>query len=362
MKAIAVFPVTKEVRLTNLPEPSLRSPTEVLVRILEVGVCGTDHEICSFQYGTPPTGVPFLVLGHEALGQVIEVGSAVTRFRKGDLVVPIVRRPCPHASCVYCRSARQDFCVTGDFLERGIKGMHGFMTELIVEEEKFLVPVPAELRSLGVLVEPLTIAEKAFVQGADIQERVQWKGVRELTALVLGAGPVGLLGAMVFASKGLNTFAYSRDPEDGVKAAFLRSIGAKLVSAEKTTVGEMVKQIGGIDIVYEACGASKLAFDVLEHLNPNGAFCFTGVPGRRGPVPVDTDLLMRNMVLKNQVLFGTVNAGRDSYQAAVQDLAEFSRRWPDAMAQLITGRYPMADYEKVLLGRPGGIKNVISFQ
>src|SRR5438552_4343030 len=170
MKAIAVFPGRREVKLIEQEHPTLRAPTDVKLRMLDVGVCGTDREIAAFQYGTPPAGSEHLVIGHESLGEVVEVGSAVSRVKVGDLVVPMVRRPCPHESCLACRSGRQDFCYTGDFTERGIKMQHGFMTQLIVDDEQYMHVVPRELREVAVLVEPLTIAEKGITQLGQIQQ------------------------------------------------------------------------------------------------------------------------------------------------------------------------------------------------
>src|SRR2546425_9446729 len=164
MRAIAVPPGKKEVSIINRLEPEISSPFDVKLRMLEAGVCGTDKEICAFEYGTPPTGSEQLVIGHESLGEVVEVGPNVTRVKPGDLVVPMVRRPCPHDYCPACRSDRQDFCFTGDFRERGIKEAHGFMTEIVMDDEKYMNPVPKNLREVAVLVEPLTIAEKALAQ------------------------------------------------------------------------------------------------------------------------------------------------------------------------------------------------------
>ncbi len=151
MKAVAVFPGKRQVQLIEQEPPRLAAPTAVRLRMLEVGVCGTDREICAFQYGTPPAGSEHLVIGHESLGQVVEVGPAVTRLARGDLVVTMVRRPCAHAECVACRAGRQDFCFTGDFSERGIKNLHGFMTETVVDEERYMHLVPAALGEVAVL-------------------------------------------------------------------------------------------------------------------------------------------------------------------------------------------------------------------
>lgn len=369
MKAIAVLPSERDVRLVDVPAPTIQRPSQAKLRILEVGVCGTDREICAFDYGTPPAGSPHLVIGHEALGEVIEVGSAVTTLRPGDLVVPMVRRPCAVPTCTSCRADRQDFCFTGEFRERGIREEHGFMTELVVEEEKYLVPVPSALRPAAVLVEPLTIAEKALIQVFQMQERLPWSCPHRpgkdhghcRRAVVLGAGPVGLLGALALRASDFETIVYSREPAPNEKSALVLSIGAAYVSSEDETPEALAKRVGGIDLVYEAAGASAVAFEMMKALGPNSMFVFTGVPGRKAPIEVDTDRLMRDLVLKNQVVFGTVNAGRDAFEAAIRDLGRFASRWPDAVGRLVTARHPVEHYRELLLARPTGIKNVISF-
>lgn len=367
MKAIAVTPSAKQVAIVNQAEPKLVSPTDVKLRMLEAGVCGTDREICAFEYGTPPAGVEQLVIGHESLGEVVEVGAKVTRVKIGDLVVPMVRRPCPHEYCIACRSSRQDFCFTGDFTERGIKGQHGFMAQFVVDDEKYMNPVPHDLRDVAVLVEPLTIAEKGLAQVWNIQQRLPWgcpivPGKAQAhchKAVVLGAGPVGLLGAMALVNADFDTYVYAREPVPNPKASVLEMIGAKYLSAETDSLEVLTAAVGNVDLVYEATGASRLSFDMMKYLGTNGIFIFTGVPGRKGPVEVDTDLMMRNLVLKNQVVFGTVNAGRDAFEASIRDLQTFKNAWPKAVQSLITGRFSMNDHRELLTGKATGIKNVI---
>jgi threonine dehydrogenase-like Zn-dependent dehydrogenase len=369
MKAVAVFPAEREVRVIDTPAPRITSRTEARLRVLDVGVCGTDREICAFEYGTPPAGDPHLVIGHESLSRVEEVGSGVTRVRPGDLVVTMVRRPCPHSECGACPQDRQDFCFTGDFEERGIKSRHGFMTEQLVEEERYLVPVPESLRDVGVLVEPLTIAEKALIQLWEVQERLPWGCPHRpgrshghcRRALVLGAGPVGLLGAMALRARDFETIVYAREKTPNAKSLVAAGIGAVYVSSADVPPSKLEETFGTIDVVYEAAGASGLAFEVMAEMGANSVFIFTGVPGRKAPVAVDTDLLMRNLVLKNQIVFGTVNAGRDAFEAAVADVGEFLKRWPDATRGLISGRHPVAKAHDLLVGRPDGIKHVLAF-
>ncbi len=369
MKAIAVDPARRSVQLVDRPEPGLATPTDVKLRILDVGVCGTDREICAFEYGTPPAGDTQLVIGHESLGEVVEVGAAVRGLASGDLVVPTVRRPCAHAECIACRAGRQDFCYTGDFQERGIKQRHGYMTELVVDDALYMNVVPRALRDVAVLVEPLTIAEKALEQVWQVQQRLPWLACDGTgrtppghghRAVVIGAGPVGLLGAMALVLNGFATTVYSRGAEPNSKATLVRAIGARYVDADAVTPAELAEEVGNIDLVYEAAGASAVAFEVMRVFGTNGVFIFSGVPGRKAPIKVDTDLIMRNLVLKNQVVFGTVNAGRAAFEAAIRDVGEFARRWPEAVRALVTGRFPMTAYADLLLGRPSGIKNVLA--
>jgi glucose 1-dehydrogenase len=360
MKAIAVLPGARELGLIDHAEPGPLAGGEVLVRTLLCGVCGTDREICSFAYGTPPAGERYLVLGHEAIGEVLAVGSAVTELRPGDLVVPSVRRPCPHLRCEPCREGRQDFCATGDFTERGIKERHGFMTERFVEEERHLHKVPTALGELGVLAEPLTIAEKGLAQVRAVQSRLPW-GVEGRTALVLGAGPVGLLGAMLLVSRGFRTFVYSRSPAPNPKAEIAEAVGARYLSSQALDAAALAGETGPLDLVYEAVGVAEVSFAVMRHLAPNGVFVFTGIPPELPAIPIAADSLMRQLVLGNQVLVGTVNADMPAFVAALDDLLLFRRRWPDALSALVSGRFSPEEHGSLLVGPQRGIKNLIRF-
>jgi threonine dehydrogenase-like Zn-dependent dehydrogenase len=358
MHAVAVFPAKREVHIVDHPEPAITSPTQVKMRVLDVGVCGTDREIVSFEYGTPPDGFEYLVIGHESLSEVVEAGPKVSKVRPGDLVVMTVRRPCGHPSCVACREGRQDYCFTGDYTERGIKQLHGYMTELVVEEEQYLSVVPRELRDVAVLVEPLTIAEKSLEQLSFVQKRLPWGNTHR--AVVLGAGPVGLLGAIALRIAGFEVSVYSRSHSQSHKTEIVNSIGANYIAAEDHTVDEMAKIVGPIDVVYEAVGASAVAFDVIQHLGPNGVFIFTGVPGRKGPIEVDTDFIMKDVVLNNQVILGSVNAPPHCFASAISHLGIAMERWPAAVRALITARYPIAQALQPLTCDVGGIKNVVA--
>lgn len=362
-------PASRSVELVEQAEPAIAAPADVLLRVLDVGICGTDREIAAFQFGTPPRGAAHLVLGHEAAAEVIAVGAGVRHLRAGDVVVPMVRRPCPAADCAPCRASRPDFCRTGAFVEHGIRGAHGFLTERLVEDERFLVPVPAALRDVAALVEPLTIAEKALLQLFAVQSRLPWACAHAADegpghchrALVLGAGPVGLLGAMALRARGFETLVYSREADDDPKAALVRAIGARYVTADDRPLAERAADIGAVDVLYEAAGSGSLAIGALALLAPNAVAVVTGVPHRHAGDTADPDDFVRALVLGNQVLLGTVNAGPDAFAAAVQDLALFDRSWPAALRGLVTGRFPIDAYRELLLGPPAGVKSLVSF-
>jgi glucose 1-dehydrogenase len=370
MKAVAVFPGTREVKIIEHEAPRISQPDQVMLRMLDIGICGTDREICSFEYGTPPRGDDYLVIGHESLAEVVEVGSAVNRLKAGDLVVPAVRRPCLHPQCLACRSGHQDYCYTGDFRERGIKEAHGYMTESVVDHERYLNLVPPDVREVAVLAEPLTFAEKALAQIFWLmQHRPPWldpdtpsqERGQELSALVLGVGPVGLLGAMTLVTAGFPTYVYSRELPPNPRIDLVAAIGATYLSSQTTTIGQLAAQMGNIDLVYEAVGHSHFALEVLQVLGINGIYVLTGVPGLQAFIEADPARLMREMVLKNQVLLGTVNAGPEAFASALRDLDVFSKRWPTAVQTLIAGRYPPEQAVELILGRPTGIKSVNAF-
>jgi threonine dehydrogenase-like Zn-dependent dehydrogenase len=359
MQALAVFPQQRQVRIIEGAVPGPLGPHQVLLRVREVGICGTDREIAASRYGEPPPGADHLVLGHEALAEVADVGSEVSELVRGQLVVPTVRRPCGAPRCRPCRAGRQDFCTTGGFRERGIKEAHGFLAELTVEEDDNLVPVPAGLASVGVLVEPLTVVAKGVHQARRLTERLQWEPLFE-RGLVLGAGPVGLLGAMGLEAHGYHVVVYSREASQSERAAFVRGFGADYVSSEEESLPALAARLGPLSFIFEAAGFSPLAFAALEVLGPNGIAVFSGVPGDGPPTPMNTDRLLRGIVLKNQALHGTVNAGHADYVEAVHVLEALMVRFPDSVRGLISGRFPLEEAPGLLASRRG-IKNVVRF-
>jgi threonine dehydrogenase-like Zn-dependent dehydrogenase len=357
MQALAVFPSAKRLDLLDIPEPQLNSATEVLLRLREVGLCGTDREIASFEYGDPPSGADHLILGHEALADVIEAGREVRSLKPGDLVVAMVRRPCPHLECKACRAGRQDFCVTGDYTERGIKGADGFLADYVVDDEVYLISVPPVLADVAVLVEPLTVVTKAADQARAIFDRLRYDPGPQ-RGLVLGAGPIGLLGAMVLVADGFETLVYSRDSEESKQAELVRSLGARYVSSTSNPFESLAKDSGEFDVVLEAVGFAPLMVAATEALKPNGVLALTGVPTEAATAELNIGRALRNLVLRNEVVFGTVNAGRRDHLSAIQHLEQFMVLFPESVRKLITHRAPLDEVPQMLTQKRG-IKNIV---
>lgn len=358
MRAFLVNPQQRRLRLADRPEPRAPLDREVLLRVLDVGICGTDREICRFEYGTPPPGAQEFVLGHEALAEVMSVGPDVTLLRTGELVVPTVRRPCSSPRCAPCRAGRQDFCVTHEFSERGIVRADGYLVELLLEEERYLIAVPRALREFAVLVEPLSVVCKGAEEYALLRGRFAFE-VPHPRALVLGAGPVGLLAAMTFCANGSETYVFSREPEEGPRAKLIGDFGGHYISSERTAIDALPQRIGTVDMIFEAVGVPQVAWAALPALAPNGIYVLTGVPSIGERMSGDLRRWMRDIVLQNQVMVGIVNAGPSAYEQAVVLLERFLALFPQALRTLIR-REPL-DRAPELTQQAHGIKDVVSF-
>src|SRR5262245_48909836 len=334
MRAVAVVPGNREslhVR-DDVPDPQ-PADGEVTVKVLEAGVCGTDVEIHEGQYGQSPPGSPYLVIGHENLG-VVESAQAGAPFAAGDLVVATVRRPCPEA-CRPCASDQNDMCLTGNFLERGIKGIHGFMSERYAESGRYLVKVPARLRPFAVLMEPMSIVQKGIEQAWRIQTRLAWD---PRIAVVLGAGPVGILAAVRLRLQGLDVWVAALEPEGSSKDLLLREIGVRYLSTKTHPLDSLPGRLGRIDVVFEATGAEAVVFPAMRILGPNGICILSSVTGGDRKLEVDVAAWNQAMVLGNRLAFGTVNAGRRHFEAAARDLEACDSRHPGWLGRLITRR------------------------
>jgi glucose 1-dehydrogenase len=357
MQALAVFPERRKLEVIDVPRPQLQRPTDVLLKVREVGLCGTDREISSFEYGMPPGGSQHLILGHESLAEVVEIGTDVRALKPGDLVVALVRRPCPHSDCLPCRADRSDFCHTGDYTERGIKEAHGFLTDYVVDDERFLVPVPKTLADVAVLIEPLTVISKAFDQAHAIFDRLPYES-EPGHGLVLGAGPIGLLAAMASVADGLKTVVYSREAETGARADLVRALGASYISAVDQPLDSLATRTGEFNLILEAVGVPSVMLGATRALQANGVCILTGVPAEGVVIELDAGRMLRDLVLKNQVLFGTVNAARKDFVSAIRQLEQFMTLFPQSVRELITERVPLKQAAQTLTAA-GGIKSVV---
>lgn len=347
MRAITLTPgVPHSARLDEVAEPRA-SDGAILVRTLALGICGTDHEILSGLYGAAPPGEERLILGHESLGEVAQAPEG-SGLRAGDRVVGIVRRPDP-VPCAACSAGEWDMCRNGLYTERGIKERHGFGSELFRLEPDFAVKVDPALGLAAVLMEPASIVAKAWQHVERIGGRAaSW---RPRNLLVTGAGPIGLLAAMMGAQRGLHLHVLERQT-DGPKADLLRDLGARQHTGFES-MGETT-----FDVVMECTAAPSVIAGAIARCAPSGIVCLVGVsvPGEK--TEFDIGGLNRTMVLNNQTLFGTVNANRGHYDMAAAALAAAGRPWLD---RLITRRVPLSHWREGLTPQRGDIKVVIEF-
>lgn len=337
MKAVAVFRSGEQgARLIDIPAPRLDDVDDgrgVLVRVLRVGVDGTDKEILSGEYGAPPPGDPYLITGHESFGVVEDIGPNVAGIRRGDYVVATVRRP---GSSLYDTIGTYDMTTDADYFERGINLRHGFLAEFYVDDPQFIVTVPPELREVGVLLEPASVIEKGIAQAYEIQRRLRvW---RPATALVLGAGTIGLLATMALRLRGLDVHTFAREPQPTRNSELVEAIGAHYHHTATRGLIETAHALPNADLIFEASGSSPLAFEALEVLGKNGVLVVSGVSGGDRRIEIPADRIALDFVLGNKVMVGTVNANREYFETAVSDLARAQATWPGWAQQLITHR------------------------
>ena len=347
MRAITVSPgVAESARLDDVPEPP-PSDGAVLARTLALGVCGTDREILSGVYGFAPPGEGRLVLGHESLGEV-EIAPPGCGLTRGDLVVGIVRRPDPEP-CLACAVGEWDMCRNGRYTERGIKERHGYGAERFRIEPEFAVKVDPSLGILGVLLEPASILAKAWDHTERIGHRARAWQPRSL--LVTGAGPIGLLAAMMGVQRDLDVHVYDHN-KGGPKEALTRALGGSYHSD-----AESLARISP-DILMECTGVPAVIRDCLGATGPAGIVCLTGVTEPKKVFDLDVGAINRTMVLDNDCVFGTVNANRRHYEMAAQALARADKSW---LARLITRRVPLERWSEALEHRKGDIKVIVDF-
>jgi glucose 1-dehydrogenase len=348
MRALTVAPhVANSARVDDIPSPP-QSDGAVLVRTLALGICGTDREIVSGDYGWAPPGQPRLVIGHESLGRVEEAPSG-SGFARGDLVVGIVRRPDP-VPCPACAVGEWDMCRNGRYTERGIKERNGFGSDYFRIEPEFLVKLDASLGAEGVLLEPTSIVAKAWDHTERIGHRA--RSFSPKTLLVTGAGPVGLLAALIGAQRGLDVHVL--DNRDSLeKRLIVRELGGTF---HLGSVGELTDLKP--DLVMECTGAPIVVRDVLGHTGSAGILCLVGVSAPGHAFDLDIGSLNRTMVLDNDTVFGSVNANRKHYEDAVAALTRADKSW---LARLITRRVPPEQWTQALVPQPDDIKVIVDF-
>lgn len=351
MRAIAITPGKGNPELIEVPEPKIMNPLQVKLQVLNVGICGTDREEVSGGRADAPEGHDKLIIGHEMFGRVIEAGTSVTSVKEGDYALFMVRRPC--GECYPCEHERSDMCYTGKYTERGIKGRDGYQAEYVVDSEEYIVKVPGQIRHIGVLTEPMSVVEKAIdeslllqaarLPGMDVSTWLKGKN-----AFVAGLGPVGLLASVILCLRGANVYGMDIVDESSPRPSLLKEIGGKYIDGRKVKTTKIDETYAPMDIIVEATGIAKLEFDLIDALGINGVYVLTGIPGGERPVCTLGSELMRQMVLLNQVILGSVNASIHHYRMAVEDLVKADEKWPDAMSRIITHKVKFENFEKAL--------------
>jgi threonine dehydrogenase-like Zn-dependent dehydrogenase len=358
MKAVAVVPgKPNSAHLVELNKPSIGDAPNapaVLVKVLRVGIDGTDTEINQGLYGESPAGSDFLVVGHESLGRIEEVEASAEGFNKGDLVVATVRRP---GGCINCSAGESDMCLDGVYTERGIRKAHGYMAEYYADVPDFLVKIPEEHEAIAVMLEPLSVVEKPVFQAFKMQERMVWQPQR---ALITGAGTIGLLGALLLrAVHDMEVHVVSREPHDSFRAQWLESIGAIYHTTDEIEIARAGETLGRLDLIVEATGVPQVIFAAMQSIGRNGVLALLGISGGNRELNVPGAQINLQLVLGNEMIFGSVNANRRYFEMGVKHFAVFEQRWPGAMQKLITRRVPFSDYQSALDRRPEDIKTVL---
>jgi glucose 1-dehydrogenase len=335
MKAISVFPgKPNSVHLADLARPSvddIPNGRGVLVKVLRVGVDGTDKEINAAEYGAAPSGFDFLVIGHEGFGRVEAVGPNVTELKPGDYVVATVRRP---GRSIYDLIGTNDMTTDNNYFERGINLHHGFLTEYYVDDAEFIVKVPQGLKQVGVLLEPFTVVEKGIHQAYEIQRRLKvWRPKR---AAVMGAGTIGLLATLALRLRGIDVTTFARNPKPNLNAELIEAIGARYLITQGVPIVEGGRQFGPFDLIFEATGNSGVVFDSMQALGKNGVLVLSSVTGGDGMIQVPADRINLEFVLGNKVMVGTVNANREYFELGVRDMSQAEAEYPGWLTQLLT--------------------------
>jgi glucose 1-dehydrogenase len=349
MKAIAVIPGRPNtIHVRDVPRPSIDEipgGRGVLVKVLRVGVDGTDKEINAAEYGAAPPGFDYLITGHESFGRVVEVGPEVSELAVGDYVVATVRRP---GSSIYDQIGTYDMTTDDMYYERGINLRHGYLSEYYVDDPEYIVKIPPGLRNIGVLLEPTTVVEKGIAQAYEIQRRLRvW---RPRKAAVMGAGTIGLLAALVLRLRGLDVTVFGRTARPYLNSDLIEELGARYESTVTSPIlGESCRRYGPFDLIFEATGASSVVFESMRALAKNAVLVLSSVTGGDKMIEVPADRINLEFVLGNKVMVGTVNANREYFETGVKDMAHAESQYPGWLQRLLTHPVKGLDNWKLLL-------------
>lgn len=356
MRAIAAVPGEENsIRIMNVDIPKI-GETGVLVKVKLVGLDGTDREIIGGLYGEPPEGEKQLILGHECLGEVVRTGSRVKTLKPGDLVVATVRRP---DDCLNCLAGEYDMCLKGNYRERGIKGANGFLSDYYAEKEEFLLKVPQELGELAVLLEPVSVAEKAIRTAFEVQDRMRWEPE---TAMITGTGVLGLITAVLLKLRGLDIICMDRSDGE-YKEKLFSELGVTHINSRKINLHDIPTRVGKqVDMIFEMTGNSSIALHAIMVAGINGVVVLASITGGDKSIMICSDCFNQGLVLGNKIVVGTVNAHRKDFEQGICDLLAAEKRWPGLVAKLITARYPPERITEAVSVMDGNIKVIIEFE
>ena len=335
VKAVAVVPgKPNTIHLREVPKPQVNDVPNgrgVLIKILRVGVDGTDKEINAAEYGAAPAGHDYLIIGHESFGRVEAVGPNVTEFKPGDYVSLTVRRP---GTSIYDEIGTYDTTTDDTYFERGINLRHGFLTEYIVDEPEYIIRVPENMKEVGVLMEPMSVAQKAIEQAYRIQQRLRvWRPKR---AAVMGSGTLGLLATLVLRLRGLDVTTFGNTMPPTLNSGLIEELGGRYISTKELSLTDASSKYGPFDLIFEGTGYSPLVFEAMHVLAKNGVLAMVSVTGGSRQVEIPADKINLGFVLGNKVAFGSVNANREYFESGVKDLSTAELQYPGWLKKLLT--------------------------
>jgi threonine dehydrogenase-like Zn-dependent dehydrogenase len=376
MFAVGLLRDKKGIYDFEIPKPEISRLDDVLVRIKEVGLDGTDFNMVHYNLQDLPIGRNVMAIGHEGVGIVEETGSAVTSLKAGDMVAITVRRGC--GECSPCLHNASDMCLTGRYKERGLHKLDGFLSQYVVDQEQYIVKVPPDLTKFAVMTEPISIVEKGIQELRTFLSRMpltcshtehsylspHWGGCK--IALVVGAGPLGLIAIALLRLAGVSVFAADILPEDHSKVTLVHRMGAGYMDASNKTPAELI-DLGGtqeyLDIIFEASGAANTALELIKYMARGSVYIMTGIPRQETLMQIDAAQLVRQIVRNNQVLAGSINSNRSHFEMALQDIARINTGFNGILDNMLTGRIKIQDYPDIVAPkRPNQIKTVVEVE